>query len=59
MAVLGGLVTKGDEITSCGVKAFLALLDEIPSSENESFWQHISALRSVFIVGGRKKRKWK
>lgn len=44
-------MTKGDEITSCGVKAFLALLDEIPSSENESFWQHISALRSVFIVG--------
>lgn len=49
-------MTKGEEIMSCGVEAFLALLGEILSSENESFWQPISALPAVFIVGGRKKK---
>lgn len=48
---------KEDKIMSSGGEAFLALSSEIPSSENESFWQHISVLQTVFT--GEKKEHGK
>lgn len=41
---------------SSGGEAFLALSSEIPSPENEGFWQYI--LVSLTVFTGEEKRKW-
>lgn len=48
---------KEDTVMSSGEEAFLALSNEIPSSENKSFWQNITVWLTVST--GEKKRKWK